>query len=255
MLELVALSSENNTLLIALLIPFLGIVSPLLLAWQLNRNSSSQKKADWKRQDEVAAEALRQQKAVAEEAIRQQKEVAEEARRRQQEVADQVLETARLSQARQDATDLALGRVARLAATTSKDTVKQLVEIKSVADQTHVLVNSSMMREMRKGLVSLRAQRTLLARLVASQPEASTEDQALLTQLDSEIDEQEQALENIVRATEEANQIAKDAHSRLPVDPAKVLVSNPEPVEVTISEQVAKEVIQEIKKQEETEND
>lgn len=66
MLMFLAFSSTTNTLIIALMIPMLGVVSPLLVAGQINKNARATKEQDWARQDLVAERVA----AVAEEAAK-----------------------------------------------------------------------------------------------------------------------------------------------------------------------------------------
>lgn len=117
-----------------------AVVGPIILSWLNNRQLIAREKRDRKRQDEVAAEALRQQAEVAEKA----------------EEAAQLLVDA------QHATTAQTIEVAAALAKSDAETAAQLQEIKGVTDATHVLVNSNMdnekrarLRSMEQGFVSL----------------------------------------------------------------------------------------------------
>jgi len=192
----------------------IAAASPMILARQIEKQGIAKETREVARQKVVAEEAIRQQRAVAEEAKRQQDEVAEEARRRQQEVADQVTETARLSQERQDATDLQLGRVARIAAEAVHLNETKLDAIKVVVDESHVLVNSNMMRELRKSLAGLKAQVVLHDRLADLNEKMGVvteeDDMEAISLLKAEIADSEEVLVDLIARTRRADKIAEE---------------------------------------------
>ena len=218
-------------------------ISPLILAKQIEKQSIAKEQREVQRQERVASEAKRQQDEVAAEAKRQQDEVAEEARRRQQEVADQVTETARLAQERTDATDLALGRVARIAAESQAETAQQLGAIKITADHTLALVNSNLSNAKESQLSAMKDRLIVLEEIHDLKKAGGLEPTAAAlttmedakTQIDALQLEVDQRTRQTQLAEAEAAKASESAH------PQNVVIVNHDPVDVSIKEKLAKD--------------
>jgi hypothetical protein len=123
---LLALTPEQNTLAIALLIPILGVASPLLLAGLVAKNNRDSKQQDWDRQDIVAERA--------------------------EKVALDAAHTAELVVERQHSLDQKTDEVARLVASSTTTTNEQLTAQNKKLEEIHVLVNSQMTEALRSEL-------------------------------------------------------------------------------------------------------
>lgn len=168
-LALLAVTPTTNTLLIAILIPILGVVSPLLIARQINKNARETKELDWEREDIVAEKAA---------------------------------EAARLVVERQLALDAKTDEVARLVATSTTTTNDQLEKI-------HGLVNSQLTQAVRSELAATRDTLALMSELIANHRasgiEPSVEVLASFKGRESKIAE----LEETLRVREEADAASK----------------------------------------------
>jgi Mg2+ and Co2+ transporter CorA len=123
------------------------------------------------------------------------------------EVADQARQAAVLVQ-----------EVAATVKTTTTTNAATLERIETTGQQTHLLVNSNMMKEMRKGLVSDRGQLLLLQRVIALTKQAgspSDDDEAYVKVLQAEIVNAEQSLKELEDRTAAAAKVA-DAQPALP---------------------------------------
>ena len=98
-----------STLYIALIV---AVIGPVILSWLQGRQRKAEKEQDYKRQDDVAAEAKRQQDEVAGQAAKAAKLLLD----RQDETNKQAENVAKLLLAAQTKTTLGTDEVARLAA-------------------------------------------------------------------------------------------------------------------------------------------
>jgi len=128
----------NSTLLVALVV---AVIGPILLSLLQGRQRRQEIERAEKRQDKVAKDAADQQKAVA----------------------AQAAEAATLLLASQKASIGRTEEVARLAAEAASVQDTNLGEIKSLADATHLLVNSNMDEQKR---IQLRGTERELATLL-----------------------------------------------------------------------------------------
>lgn len=166
---LLALTSTTNTLLIAILIPILGFVSPLLIARQINANARKTKVLDWEREDAVAAKA----EAVAEKA------------------AD-----------RQIAIDKKTEEVARLLAVSTNNTTTKL-------EQIHGLVNSQMTEAIRHELAATKDTLAMMSELMAANKKNGVEASMQMVSAFRGREEAVAKLEQQLTAREEADAASK----------------------------------------------
>ncbi len=124
--------TENAFL--AVLAGFIGIASPMLMAWMTNTARRKEKQQDWARQDAVAAQAAEAARLLVE---------------RQDAAADKAAEAARLLLASNE-------RVAKTAAVTNNK-----------LDVIHVLVNSNMTAAMQSEYSAVQRELVLMNELVA----------------------------------------------------------------------------------------
>jgi hypothetical protein len=97
----------------------------------------------------------------------------------------------------------------------ASSTARQLGEIKVVADQTHLLVNSNMMKEMRLRLVSMDSQLALNRRIIVLNEklgvEVTQEDLGVIQTLEAEIRSSRASLVDLEERTAGAAEIAAAA--------------------------------------------
>lgn len=202
------LATEPTTVWVILLALVAGL--PLTLVPLSTRRMDNKREQQKETQAaQIRAEERQERKEVSEEAYRQQKAVADEAKA----VVTQAAEAAKLLADRQDESDRQLGEVARKAAEAQKQQIEQLSDLKVVADQTHVLVNSNMMRELRKGLAGMKAQKILADRLMDMNEKmgivTTEEDIEALSVLKAEIIDSEKTLIELIARTRVAEEIGE----------------------------------------------
>ncbi len=134
---LLAFSADQNTLAIAILIPVLGVLSPLLIAAQINRNARATKELDWEREDEVARRAAETAQLLIERQTDLDKKTDEVARRAE--------EAAKLLLEQQIGLDKKTDEVATLVASQTASTTVVLEKI-------HTLANGQMTSALRSEL-------------------------------------------------------------------------------------------------------
>lgn len=235
------------------------LVTPLLLSWLNGRQiraaakqnaeiRAHEKQEDYDRQDEVAKVAAEQQAEVARVAAEQQqavadqvaqaamlleerqKGVAQEVKRSQDEVAAQAREAAALLAANQLELLAKTNQVAQVAKDAQESTDKRLGELRVVADQTHLLVNSNMMKQIRKGLVTsyalvenLKSMLIILEHLPDPTDAEKLQIVAIETQataVEREIRSDEDALHDLEDRTDEAHSVAKHEGPNAPKEVA-----------------------------------
>jgi hypothetical protein len=108
----------------------------------------------------------------------------------------------------------AVVEVAKVAEAATIATTEALTNMKVVVDQTHLLVNSNMMKEMRKGLVSLKAQLAQAELIVGLNKKLGIETPenggTALELLKSEISASELALVDLEKRTAQAAEVAEE---------------------------------------------
>ena len=192
---LLGLTPESNTLLIALLIPILGVVSPLLIARQINKAAHDSKQDDWDRQDIVAERA--------------------------EAVAKQAAEAASLVIERQHELDVKTDEVARRVEMSTNMTNTQLEKI-------HGLVNSQMTQALRSELAATKDTLALMSELIVNNKKNNIEPTTQVLDAVANREAKITELEENLRVREEA-----DAASKLVnVGPREVVIVNPDPVPV-----------------------
>lgn len=205
---IIALTKEQNTLAIALLIPILGVVSPLLIAGQINRNSRAQKVLDWEREDKVAARA--------------------------EAVAAKAAEAAELVIKRQEALDAKTDEVARLVASSTNETNTQLQKI-------HGLVNSQYTEAIKSELSATQDTLAMMSELIANNKKAGIEPTLQMESAFRGREAKIAELEETLRIREEADKQSQLVNA----GPREVVIVNPEekPVPVIAKEAAPAEVV------------
>ena len=202
---LLALTTSTNTLLIAILIPVLGVVSPLLIAWQINGNTRRTKQLDWDREDEVALRA--------------------------EKVAKQAAEAAKLVVDRQDVLDKKTDEVARQVASQTTIVNDQLEKI-------HGLVNSQMTAAIRSELAATKDTLALMSELIENHKKSGIEPTMQVMAAFSGRESKIAELEETLRIREEADFASKMVNT----GPREVVIVNPDEQPVPVITKEVKEV-------------
>ena len=193
--NVLGLTPETNTLLIAMLIPILGVVSPLLIARQINRAAHNAKQEDWERQDVVAERA--------------------------EAVARQAAEAAALVIERQHQLDEKTDEVARQVASSTNVTNTQLEKI-------HGLVNSQMTQAIRSELGATKDTLALMSELIVNNKKNNIEPTSQVLDAVRNREAKIAELEENLRVREEADAASKLVNA----GPREVVIVNPNPVPV-----------------------
>ena len=233
--ELFALASDQNTLIIALLIPILGVLSPLLIASQINRNARATKKLDWERQDEVAsrAEAVALQAAEAAKLVVERQDALDI---KTDAVAAQAASTAELVVERHNVLDKKTDEVARLVASSTSETNQQLATI-------HGLVNSQMTQAIRSELDATRDTLALMSEVIVMHKKAGVEPNVEVMAAFRGREAKIKELAANLEAREKADAESLKQSQIKAQGPTEVVIVNPDPVPVVTEQKEKQEVI------------
>jgi len=156
---------------IALIVATGGAATTILTVWLTGRQVRAGKDQDYKRQDEVAAQAAEAAKLLAE------RQDAAEAKA--DEVVRQAAEAARLNEERQDAIQKQTAEAAKLLLASNKEVAQQAVQAALLTNgklnQIHELVNSNLSAQMSEAHTALAQQLVLMNEIVRLNQEAGRE--------------------------------------------------------------------------------